>query len=169
MDHGEADESGGDAAVPLEVAGEASVAADPSDRSLDNPPLGQHDEAVPVGSLDDLERPDAGAGQRGAHPRSLVAGIADDALDEGEQLADLAQQGFGAVAVLHIRWMHDHAEQQAERVGQQVALAPEDLLARVVAGRVERSAPFCAAFAVWLSMIAVVGLASRPAASRAAT
>jgi hypothetical protein len=65
--------------------------------------------------------------------------------------------------------MHDHREQQAEGVGQQVALATDDLLARVVAGRVERRAPFCAAFAVWLSIIAVVGLASRPACSRPAT
>ena len=65
--------------------------------------------------------------------------------------------------------MHDDGKQQAEGVGQQVALAADDLLARVVAGRVDRSAPFCAAFAVWLSMIAVVGLASRPVSSRTAT
>jgi len=65
--------------------------------------------------------------------------------------------------------MHDDAEQQAQRVGQDMTLAPDDLLARVVAGRIKRSAPFCAAFAVWLSMIAVVGLASRPACSRTAT
>jgi transposase len=54
----------------------------------------------------------------------------------------LPQQRLGAVAVLHAGGMHDHREQQAERVGQQVALAPDDLLARVVAGRIERSAPF---------------------------
>jgi hypothetical protein len=65
--------------------------------------------------------------------------------------------------------MHHDREQQAERIGQQVALAARDLLGRVVAGRVERSAPFCAALAVWLSMMAVVGLAARPASSRAAT
>jgi hypothetical protein len=65
--------------------------------------------------------------------------------------------------------MHHDREQQAERIGQQVALAACDLLGGIVAGRVERSAPFCAALAVWLSMMAVVGLASRPAASRTAT
>jgi hypothetical protein len=55
--------------------------------------------------------------------------------------------------------MDDDCQQHADGVGQQVALAADDRLARVVAGRVERRAPFCAAFAVWLSMIAVVGLA----------
>jgi hypothetical protein len=47
--------------------------------------------------------------------------------------------------------------------------AADNLLARVVDGRAERRAPFCVAFAVWLSMIALVGLASRPACSRTAT
>lgn len=42
------------------------------------------------------------------------------------------------------------------------------LLAGVVAGRVEQS-PLRAPLAVWLSMVAVVGLASRPAASRTST
>jgi hypothetical protein len=65
--------------------------------------------------------------------------------------------------------MHDDCEQHADGVGQQVALAADNLLARVVAGRVERRAPFCAPFVVWLSMIAAVGLASRPACSRTAT
>lgn len=65
--------------------------------------------------------------------------------------------------------MDDHRQQHAVGVGQQVVLAADGLLARVVAGRVERRAPFYAAFAVWLSMIAVVGLASRPACSRTAT
>lgn len=155
--------------MPLEVAGEAAVAADPSDGALDDPALGQHDEFVFVTATDDLDLPSAGAGDGGRHLRPLIACVADDALDEGEQSARLPQQRLGAVAVLHVGGMHDHREQQTERVGQQVALAPDDLLARVVAGRIKRSAPFCAAFAVWLSMIAVVGLASRPACSRTAT
>jgi hypothetical protein len=81
----------------------------------------------------------------------------------------LAQQRFGPIAVLHIGRMHDDREPHADGVGQQVALAADDLLARVVTRRIERRAPFCAAFAVWLPMIAVVGLASRPVCSRTAT
>ena len=108
-------------------------------------------------------------GDGGGHLRPLIARIADDAFDDREQPARLTQQRFGAVAVLNLGGMDDHRERYADGVGQQVARAADDLLARVVAGRVERRAPFCAAFAVWLSMIAVVGLASRPACSRTAT
>ena len=155
--------------MPLEIAGQPPVAADPSDGALHDPALWQHDEAMPVAAADDLHGPCAGASDGGGHLRPLIPCVTDDALDEGEKPACLPQQRLGAVTVLHAGGMHDHREQQAEGVGQQVALAPDDLLARVVAGRIERSAPFCAASVVWLSMIAVVGLASRPACSRAAT
>lgn len=168
-DHGHADEGGGDAAMPLEVAGETAVATDPADGALDDPALRQHHEAVPVAAAHDLHLPPAGAGDGSGHLRPLIARVADDALDEREQPARLTQQRFGAVPVLHAGGMHDHREKHAYGVGQQVALAANDLLTRVVAGRVERRSPFCAAFAVWLSMIAVVGLASRPACSRTAT
>jgi hypothetical protein len=65
--------------------------------------------------------------------------------------------------------MHRHAQQQAERIDENVALATRDLLARIEALRVERGLPFCAPLTLWLSMIAVVGLAPRPACSRTAT
>ena len=119
-----------------------------------------------VAAADDLKLPEAGAGHGGFHLLPLVAGVADDALDEGEASARLAQERLRAVAILHVGRMDVDGEQQAERVGQDVALAADHLLAGVVAGRVERSPPLTAPFAVWLSMIAVVGLASRPAFSR---
>ena len=168
-DHGHLNEGGGDTAVPLEITDQPPVSADPSDGAFHDPTLWQQDEFVPVAAADDLDLPRAGAGDGGSHLRPLIACIADDALDEGEQPARLTQERFGAVAVLHAGRMHDHREQHADGVGQQVALATDDLLARIVAGWVKRRAPFCAAFAVWLSMIAVVGLASRPACSRTAT
>lgn len=155
--------------MPLEVASEAAVAADPSYGALDDPALRQHDEFVLVVASDDLDLPTAGAGDGGGHLRPLMACIADDALDEWKQPARLTQQRLGTVAVLRVGGMHDYRQQHADGVGQQVARATGDFLARIVAGRVERRAPFCAAFAVWLLIIAVVGLASRPASSRTAT
>jgi hypothetical protein len=38
--------------------------------------------------------------------------------------------------------MDDHRKQHADGVGQQVALAADDLFARVIAGRIQRRAPF---------------------------
>ena len=65
--------------------------------------------------------------------------------------------------------MNHDIQQEAHRVDQDVPLATFDLLARVVARRIERSPPFGAPFAVCESMIAAVGLASRPCCSRTAT
>ena len=65
--------------------------------------------------------------------------------------------------------MNDGVQQQAERVYQNMALLALDLLARIIAMRVDARPPFSALFTLWLSMIAAVGLASRSAYSRHAT
>ena len=62
--------------------------------------------------------------------------------------------------------MDDDVQQQAEGVDEDVPLAARDFLARVVALRVDRGPPFCAALALWLSRIATVGEALRPETSR---
>ena len=74
-----------------------------------------------------------------------------------------------AVAILQIGWMDNDVQQEAERAERDVPLAARDLLARFEALRVKRAAPFYAAMALWLSMIAALGLASRPSRSRVAT
>ena len=58
--------------------------------------------------------------------------------------------------------MDDDAEQQARGVDRDVALAALDLLARVVAAR----PPFSVVLTLWVSMIAALGLGSRPLRSR---
>jgi hypothetical protein len=62
--------------------------------------------------------------------------------------------------------MDIHAQEQAKRIDEDMALAPENLLARVIPGGIQRTPPFTAPLALWASMMAVVGLASRPAFSR---
>ena len=99
----------------------------------------------------------------------LPASIGEDHLDERESAAGLAQQPHRAVAVLDVGRVHRDADHQAERIDHDMALAPGELLAGVVALRVDRRSPFCAARALWLSMITADGLASRPACSRQAT
>jgi hypothetical protein len=62
--------------------------------------------------------------------------------------------------------MHDGVHQQALRIDKDVALPALDLLACIVARRINRRPPFSALLTLWLSMIAAVGLASRAAAWR---
>jgi hypothetical protein len=124
---------------------------------------------MPVTTAHDLEQPRARPGHDGLYLAALIACIRDDPLQKGEAPSRLSQQRLGPIPILHARGMHGDGQEQAERVGQDVALAAKDLLARVIPGRVERGPPLRAPRTVWLSMIAVVGLASRPAFSRTST
>ena len=57
--------------------------------------------------------------------------------------------------------MNDGVEQQPQRIYEKVALLAFDLLARIIAMRIDTEPPFSALLTLWLSMMAAVGLASR--------
>jgi hypothetical protein len=141
-DHGEAEEGGDGSGVTLEVSGQATIAADPGEGALDDPALGQDDEAMGIAALDDLQGPRAGPSDDLSHPWPLVAGVGEDAFDEREGSPHRAQQVARTVAVLHIGRVDDHVQQEAQRVDEDVALAAGDFFARIKALRVERRAPF---------------------------
>jgi hypothetical protein len=153
--------------VTLEILAEATALADPGEGAFDDPPLGQHDEAVEIGPLDDLQFPRPGLGDELCHLRPLIAAIGIDAFDEGEGPPGLPEHGGGPIAVLNIGGMDDDAQEEAEGIDEDMALAALDLLARVEARRVDRGPPFTAPLALWASMMATVGLASRPSRARA--
>ena len=116
-------------------------------------------------ALDDFDDPIAAlcGGQCGV--RSAIACIGEDAQDEGEQSpCALVENKCCAVAILDAGGMNGRVQQQAERIYENVALLALDLLSRIVAMRIMRP-PFSALFTLWLSMIAAVGLASRPSCS----
>jgi hypothetical protein len=120
-------------------------------------------------ALDDLDRPGAGLCHRRRQLRSLIVGIGEDAFDEREAAARAAiEDEPSAITILLVSRVDDDVQQEAERVDENVPLATRDLLARVIPRRIERRPPFCAPLALWASMIATVGLASRPACSRTA-
>lgn len=120
-------------------------------------------------AFDDLDRPGSGRCERRRQLRSLIVGIGEDAFDEGEAVARAAiEDQTSAITILDVGRMDDDVQQEAERVDENVPLAARDLLARVIARRIERRPPFCAPLALWASMIATVGLASRPACWRTA-
>ena len=101
--------------------------------------------------LDDGELPSPGRCDGPFHFCALIAGVGEDHRDERKAAARLAQNLASAIAVLRagggrmlrIRLgMKDDAQEKAERVDKNVALAAEDLLARVIALRVQSRAPF---------------------------
>jgi hypothetical protein len=101
-DHGEANEGDGFSCVTFVVATKTPVAADPRQGAFNDPALWQHDEAMQVRPLDDIDRPRTRACHDGAHLRSLVAAVANDARNEGKALSGLTQQRFRAVSILNI-------------------------------------------------------------------
>ena len=140
-DHGEAEEGGDGSGVAFEVAGQAAVAADPGKGALDDPALGQNDKTMSIAAFDDLQSPATCIGDDPRHLRPLIAGIGEDAFDEREGSPRHAQDLTRAVAILHVGGV-GHAQQEAQRIDQDVALAAGDFLRRVKALRVERRAPF---------------------------
>ena len=117
-------------------------------------------------SLDDFEDPIAGAGSGHRGTGAPIAGIGEDANNEGKQRARAwVENESCAVAILGIGRMYRGAQQQAERVYENVALLALDLLSRIVAMRIDARPPFSALLTLWLSMTAAVGLASRSSRS----
>ncbi len=115
------------------------------------------------GSLDDLDLPGAGSCGGGMDACSLISAVGIDAFDEGEQSPrSLVEHQRSTIAVLDTGRVNGDAQQETECVDEDVALATRDLLARIKALRIPRFLPAQAALALWLSMMAVVGLALRP-------
>jgi hypothetical protein len=142
-DHRQTHEGCNDARVSLEIASQATVAANPSESSLDDPTLGQHDELVQFAALDDFDAPMTRTCGGLRHARSLIAGIGEDALDEGKEAARASIENQPrTIAILHVGGMNDDVQEKAERIDKDVPLAARDLLACIEALRVERGAPF---------------------------
>src|SRR4051794_8375880 len=109
-----------------------------------DPALGQRHEALGVVAADDLQPPAAGPGHRLRGRLAAVGAVGEDHLDEREQPPRRAQQRDGAVPVLDVGGMDRGAQEKAQRVDQDVPLLALDLLARVVARRVDVRPPFSA-------------------------
>ena len=72
------------------------------------------------------------------------------------------RQSPSAVGGVDVGGVDEDAEQEARGVDRDVALAPFDLFGRIVATR----PPFSVVFTLGVSMLATVGLGSRPSCSR---
>ena len=101
--------------------------------------------------------------------RSLIGRVGQELPQERMHPEQGRKQQDAAVAILDIGGMNDGVEQQAQRIYENVALLALDLLARIIAMRINAGPPFSALFTLWLSMMAAVGLASRSPCSRHST
>src|SRR5712691_367218 len=116
----------------LEVLGEAAAAAEPGEGALDHPSPGQELEAFDAGrALDDLDRPWATILEGGAQLRAAVNPVSEDVAEPGKAPAQCAQQRHGAVRILDVGLVQAHGEQEALRIGDDMAFAPLDALAGV--------------------------------------
>ena len=146
---------------------ETAVAAHPGERALDDPAARQHLEALGrVGTLDDLELPVSHAVEGVGKLLGIVAVVGPDQLQPREQRLELLEQIDGAVAILHIGRMHDGVQQEALRVGRDVAFDALDFLGRIEADRINPFPPFSALLTLWLSMMAAEGSVLRCILSR---
>ena len=123
-----------------------------------------------IGALDDFwfevrqnER------QFAVEPWPLIGGVGKQLLQERIHPKHGFKQHDAAVAILDVGTVNDCVEQQTQGVYENVALLPLDFLARIIAMRVDPGPPFSALFTLWLSIMAAVGLASRPLCSRHST
>lgn len=104
-----------------------------------------------------------GAVQSVADPgRELDAAIAlvgPNARQARESILDSIEQTLGAVAVRHVSRMDQYAEQQAQRIDEQMTLTAAQALGAIVTAR----SPFSVVFTDCESMTAPLGVGSRPA------
>ena len=76
------------------------------------------------------------------------------------------QDQKSAITVLQVGRMNGDGEDQTEGIDEEMAFLAFDLLARVIARRVDARPPFSALLTLWLSITAALGEASRPSRSR---
>jgi len=101
--------------------------------------------------------------------RSLIAAIGKELSQERIHPEESCEHQDATIAILNVGGVNDGVEQQAQRVYENMALLPFDLLARVIAMRIDARPPFSALFTLWLSITAAVGLAARSSCSRHST
>ena len=143
------------------MLGEPAAAIKPGDGALDDPALGQNGESFAViGAPDDFDfKARQNLRNCAAEARPLVSGVGDEPGQKRMQSKQGCEQQDSAVAILDVK-------QQAQSVYEYMALLALDLLAGVIAVRIDARPPFSALFTLWLSMMAAVGLASRSPCSR---
>ena len=147
-DGGQVQEGERFAGAAFPVFRETAAPVEPGDGALDDPTLGKEFEALRgVGAFDDLHFDvPADAAQSILENWPLVSTIGIEFEQKRMEAKQRRHEEDTAVTVLNIRRMDHGVHQQALRVNQNMALLSLDLLARIIAVRVDRDPPFSALF-----------------------
>ena len=100
-----------------------------------HPPAGVNRKARLCGAALHHFQDDVGPLLGPAHEPTRIAPVHEGAFNEREERPRALQDAFGSIPVLDVGPVHLDGEQPPVRVGQDVALAPFDLLARIIALR----------------------------------
>ena len=161
IDHGNAYHGFAALNQRLIVFGKPSILAQPGERSLNNPSLRKDDKLVRLRAFDDFDDPAVPA-DRPVDKLAGITAIGPDDLQAPPSRTQLPDQQLAAVTVLDVGRVNDQREDQAERVNDDMALAPLGFLARIVPS----VAPFSAVLTDWLSMMPALGVGLRPSSIR---
>jgi hypothetical protein len=152
----------------LPIPGEPATTTEPADGALNDPAHGFDDETLcAIAASDDIDRQAwHDVGDPVLEDRSGIGAVGEQLLEERELSEQGGHQQDATVTVLNISGSHQSAQQQPQRVDEDVALLAFDQFARIKSMRIDARPPFSALFTLWLSTIQAVGLASRSACSR---
>ncbi len=157
IDHGDTDQGFTTLNQRFIVFGESSILAKPGKRSLNNPSLWENDKIVRLRAFDDFDD-SAVPADRPIDKLPGITAIGPDDFETSPSRTELPDQQLAAVTVLDVGRVNDQREDQAERVNDDMTLAPLGFLARIVPS----VAPFSAVLTDWLSMMPALGVGMRP-------
>ena len=144
------------------VLAQTSVLTQPGQGTLDHPTPRQYLKALhAVTTFDNLQQPITKF-HRPVQKSASISAIGPNQRQPAETILELTQHQSGPVTILNICRVYDNGHYQTQRIYNQMPLSPCYFLASVIT----TIPPFEAVLTVWLSIMAALGLACRPASSR---
>lgn len=162
MDHRKLNQGFAAVGQRLVIFAEPAVTSKPGEGALHDPSLRLNYESLRLlVTFDNFDHAATGAPGPVDQPTSVPA-VRPDQLQSAELALQTIDHQLCSVAILDARGMHDHRQNQSQRIDDQMAFPPFDLLPRVVPAL----PPFSAVFTDWLSRIPPEGVGLRPALTR---
>ena len=144
------------------VFAQSSAAAQPGQSTLYYPSAGQHHKGVTILPPPDYCQQPTASDPGPRHQLAGVSRVGPDHPQPRKSNQQFGQHQLGSISILNVGGVYHYGQEQSHGVYYDVTLAPSDLFPGIIAPE----PPFSVVFTDWLSMIAALGVASRPSASR---